>query len=63
MKKEPMTCATALYAGKSDKVLKLCPVSLLNEDFVHIGSLGYGLYSFYSRDEVMVRVVCSGGKN
>ena len=63
VKKEPMSCATALYAGKSDEALKLCPVSLLNEEFVHIGTLGYGMYSFYSRDEVMVRVVCSGGQN
>ena len=25
-KKEPLTCATALYARKSDEALKLCPV-------------------------------------
>ena len=40
VKKEPLTCATALYAGKSDQALKLCPVSLLNEEYVHIASLG-----------------------
>ena len=61
--KEAVVCSTALYAGKSEETLKLCPVSLLNEEFVHVASLGYGSYSFYSRDEVMVRVICSGGKN
>ena len=39
-------------------VLELCPVSLVDESFVYVASLGFGRYSLYTQTEQKARVFC-----
>ena len=39
-------------------VLALCPVSLVDESFVYVTSLGFGRYSLYTQTEQKARVFC-----
>ena len=54
----PPTCLTNLHQGNSAGVLALCPVSLVNESFVYVASLGFGRYSLYTQTEQKARVFC-----
>ena len=54
----PSTCLTALHSGDSLGVLAKCPVSLVDENYVYVASLGFGKYSVYSRNETKARVFC-----
>ena len=54
----PTTCLTALYSADSLGVLAKCPVSLVDENYVYVASLGFGKYSVYSRNETKARVFC-----
>ena len=54
----PPTCLTHLHQGNSVGVLALCPVSLVDESFVYVASLGFGKYSLYTQAEQKARVFC-----
>ncbi len=58
LNESPPTCLTALHQGDTTGVLAMCPVSLVNEKYVHVASLGFGAYSVYSKNEVKARVLC-----
>ena len=53
----PSTCLTALHSGDSLGVLARCPVSLVEENYVYVASLGFGKYSVNSRNETKARVI------
>ena len=54
----PSTCLTALHSGDSLSVLAKCPVSLVDENYVYVSSLGFGKYSVYSHNATKARVLC-----
>ena len=54
----PPTCLTQLHQGNSAGVLSLCPVSIVDESFVYVASLGFGKYSLYTQTEQKARVFC-----
>ena len=54
----PATCLTSLHSGDSLGVLAKCPVSLVDEEYVYVASLGFGKYSVYTRNETKARVFC-----
>ena len=54
----PPTCLTNLHQGNSMGVLALCLVSLVDESFVYVASLGFGRYSLYTQTEQKARVFC-----
>ena len=54
----PPSCASSLYESNTKEVIKRCPITVLDEEFVHVSSLGFGRYNVYTRDPVLVRVLC-----
>ena len=54
----PPTCLTHLHQGNSVGVLSLYPVSLVDESFVYVASLGFGKYSLFTQAEQKARVFC-----
>ena len=54
----PATCLTSLHSGDSLGFLAKCPVSLVDEGFVYVASLGFGRYSVYTRNETKARIFC-----
>ena len=54
----PPSCLVALHQGDTTGVINECPITLLDESYVYVESLGLGEYSFYSESSVTARVLC-----
>ena len=48
----PPSCQVSLHQGDTTGVINECPITLLDESFVYVESLGFGEYSFYSESPV-----------
>ncbi len=58
LNESPPTCLSALHQGDTTGVLAMCTVSMVDERFVYISSLGFGVYSLYTKERVKARVLC-----
>ena len=54
----PPSCLISLHQGDTTGVINECPITLLDESYVYVESLGFGEYSFYSESPVTARVLC-----
>ena len=54
----PPSCLISLHQGDTTGVINECPITLLDESYVYVESLGFGEYSFYSEYPVTARVLC-----
>ena len=54
----PPSCLISLHQGDTTGVINECPITLLDESYVYVESLGFGDYSFYSESSVTARVLC-----